>query len=194
MCALVKPKDVPFETLSLQKRIEFVQELKECLGDEGRVVTRVVDLYSSLIDDIIYDICLSMHREMTTRCGVEGEGEEGGKTEKHKSKRSRACEDRGDMVDCGSMEKSEESMEAALAKAAIHFGTPKMLGVQMSGSKGAVDMFGNMIHPVALDQVVCPHCDRKVSSGRFAPHLEKCMGGGRQASRQAKLNTASVSR
>lgn len=191
MCALVKPKDVPFETLSLQKRIEFVQELKECLGDEGRVVTRVVDVYSSLIDDIIYDICLSMHREMTMECGEDGRGQ-GGK--KQKQKKSRVHDDKGDEVEGASIEKLEETMEEALAKAAIHFGTPKMLGVQMSGSKGAVDMFGNMIHPVALDQVTCPHCDRKVSSGRFAPHLEKCMGGGRQASRQAKLNTTSVSK
>jgi len=44
-----------------------------------------------------------------------------------------------------------------------------------------VDMFGNMIQPVSLDLVVCPNCARKVSSGRFAPHLEKCMGGGRQS-------------
>jgi hypothetical protein len=55
-----------------------------------------------------------------------------------------------------------------------------------SGSKGAVDMFGNMIQPVSLDLVDCPNCARKVSSGRFAPHLEKCMGGGRQSHKARK--------
>ena len=54
------------------------------------------------------------------------------------------------------------------------------------GSKGAVDMFGNMIQPVSLDLVDCPNCTRKVSSGRFAPHLEKCMGGGRQSQKASR--------
>jgi hypothetical protein len=80
-----------------------------------------------------------------------------------------------------------------IEQAALHFGSSTRLGIQMSGSKGAVDMFGNMIQPVALDQVDCPNCDRKISSGRFAPHLEKCMGGGRLAGRASKL-TSSVSR
>jgi SAGA-associated factor 11 len=64
----------------------------------------------------------------------------------------------------------------------------------MSGSKGAVDMFGNQVHPVALDQVGCPVCRRHVAAGRFAPHLEKCMGKGRQASRAAARPTSEAER
>ena len=79
-----------------------------------------------------------------------------------------------------------QSVEELVKQAALHYGSATILGVQMSGSKGAVDMFGNMIQPVALDHVLCPNCERKVSSGRFAPHLEKCMGGGRQAKSRVK--------
>ena len=63
--------------------------------------------------------------------------------------------------------------------------SPLVLGVQMGGSKGAVDMFGNHVQPIALEQVCCPNCGRNVAAGRFAPHLDKCMHGGRQASRAA---------
>jgi len=86
----------------------------------------------------------------------------------------------------------EDDPKKMIEKAALHFGTPNMLGVQMNGSKGAVDMFGNSIQPVALEQVDCPNCDRKIAAGRFAPHLEKCMGGGRQASRAAAARLATV--
>jgi hypothetical protein len=72
--------------------------------------------------------------------------------------------------------------------------TPTLLGVQMAGSKGAVDMFGNHIPAIALDQVACPICRRHVASGRFAPHLEKCMGKGRQASRAAARRISDTER
>ena len=165
--SLVKAKDIPHETLALQKRIEFVKDLKACLNDDSKLVTATVKLYSELIDDIINDVCLAVHRDIVL--GIEdsgrGDWEEEGGTQK---KRARDGE--------------EEDPDALLEKAALHYGTPKMLGVQMGGSKGAMDMFGNMIQPVALDQVSCPSCGRKIASGRFAPHLEKCMGlGGRQA-------------
>lgn len=164
--ALVKAKDIPHETLALQKRIEFVKDLKACLNDDSKLVTETVKLYSELIDDIINDVCLAVHRDIVL--GIEdssrGDGEHGETTKK----RARDGE--------------EDDPDALLEKAALHYGTPKMLGVQMGGSKGARDMFGNMIQPVALDQVSCPSCGRKIASGRFAPHLEKCMGlGGRQA-------------
>lgn len=84
--------------------------------------------------------------------------------------------------------KREETQEHA----AVALPSPLVLGVQMTGSKGAVDMFGNQVQPIALDQVACPVCQRQVAAGRFAPHLEKCMGKGRQASRAAtrRISTA----
>ena len=41
-------------------------------------------------------------------------------------------------------------------------------------------------------QVSCPNCNRKVAAGRFAPHLEKCMGRGRQASRAANKRLSTM--
>ncbi|WPT16132.1 SAGA-associated factor 11 [Picochlorum sp. SENEW3] len=163
--ALVKAKDIPHETLALQKRIEFVKDLKACLNDDSKLVTETVKLYSELIDDIINDVCLAVHRDIVL--GIEDSSR--GDREHGETTKKRARD-------------GEEDPDALLEKAALHYGTPKMLGVQMGGSKGARDMFGNMIQPVALDQVSCPSCGRKIASGRFAPHLEKCMGlGGRQA-------------
>lgn len=49
-----------------------------------------------------------------------------------------------------------------------------------------VDVFGNIIQPIALDPVICPNCTRKIAAGRFAPHLDKCTGRGRLASRVAQ--------
>ncbi|KAF0925764.1 hypothetical protein E2562_018424 [Oryza meyeriana var. granulata] len=49
------------------------------------------------------------------------------------------------------------------------------------GNKGAVDVFGQVLPAVAADLVDCMNCGRPVAAGRFAPHLEKCMGKGRKA-------------
>lgn len=58
--------------------------------------------------------------------------------------------------------------------------------LQPQGGKGGmVDIFGNAVPPIALDLVACPNCGRKVAAGRYAPHLDKCMGRGRVASRNA---------
>lgn len=37
----------------------------------------------------------------------------------------------------------------------------------------------------------CPHCERTLAAQRFAPHLEKCMGMGRNSSRIASKRIAS---
>ena len=34
-------------------------------------------------------------------------------------------------------------------------------------------------------ECVCPNCQRNLAASRFAPHLEKCMGMGRNSSRIA---------
>lgn len=46
------------------------------------------------------------------------------------------------------------------------------------------DVFGQQ--PVKKQQeCVCPNCSRTLAANRFAPHLEKCMGMGRNSSRIA---------
>uniref|UniRef100_U5EXZ8 SAGA-associated factor 11 homolog n=1 Tax=Corethrella appendiculata TaxID=1370023 RepID=U5EXZ8_9DIPT len=51
------------------------------------------------------------------------------------------------------------------------------------------DVFGSTTTKKALD-CSCPNCDRLVSASRFAPHLEKCMGMGRNSSRIASRRIA----
>ncbi|XP_023938791.2 SAGA-associated factor 11 homolog isoform X2 [Bicyclus anynana] len=57
------------------------------------------------------------------------------------------------------------------------------------------DVFGFSILKKTPDaNCSCPNCDRPVSATRFAPHLEKCMGMGRNSSRIASRRIASNSR
>ncbi|KAK3135837.1 hypothetical protein QOZ80_5BG0424020 [Eleusine coracana subsp. coracana] len=49
------------------------------------------------------------------------------------------------------------------------------------GGKGGVDVFGQTHPAIAADVVECMNCGHPVVAGRFAPHLEKCMGKGRKA-------------
>ena len=52
-----------------------------------------------------------------------------------------------------------------------------------------VDVFGQ---PPTKKQFecVCPNCQRNMAASRFAPHLEKCMGMGRNSSRIASRRQA----
>jgi len=43
-------------------------------------------------------------------------------------------------------------------------------------------------------ECVCPNCQRNMAASRFAPHLEKCMGMGRNSSRLASRRIASATR
>ncbi|KAL0819478.1 hypothetical protein ABMA28_007582 [Loxostege sticticalis] len=57
------------------------------------------------------------------------------------------------------------------------------------------DVFGFSILKKTPDSnCSCPNCERPVSATRFAPHLEKCMGMGRNSSRIASRRIASNSR
>lgn len=53
------------------------------------------------------------------------------------------------------------------------------------------DIFGISTAKKPMD-CTCPNCDRPVSAARFAPHLEKCMGMGRNSSRIASRRLAST--
>jgi SAGA-associated factor 11 len=61
----------------------------------------------------------------------------------------------------------------------------------------AVDVFGQVISTMlgvpALKkqpECICPNCQRNLAASRFAPHLEKCMGMGRNSSRLASRRLA----
>ena len=57
------------------------------------------------------------------------------------------------------------------------------LPTEVIDSEG-LDVFGQtpLKKPV---ECVCPNCQRNMAASRFAPHLEKCMGMGRNSSRIA---------
>ena len=61
--SLVKAKDMPYETACLEKRIQFVHTLKSVLG-RNSLISQTVELYTDLIEDILYDVCLDVHRDI----------------------------------------------------------------------------------------------------------------------------------
>eukprot|EP00775_Hariotina_reticulata_P004426 gene4426-4679_t len=50
----------------------------------------------------------------------------------------------------------------------------------LPGVKGPTDVFGQAHPGTAIDVVICMNCGRKAQAGKFAYHLEKCLGKGRQ--------------
>ncbi|GLU11907.1 hypothetical protein SLE2022_286250 [Rubroshorea leprosula] len=62
-------------------------------------------------------------------------------------------------------------------------------------SKYVVDIFGQAHPPVATEIFECMNCGRSVMAGKFAPHLEKCMGKGRKARlKMTRSSTAAQNR
>ncbi|CAM9846901.1 unnamed protein product, partial [Bubo scandiacus] len=45
-----------------------------------------------------------------------------------------------------------------------------------------VDIFGQVYNQWKNKECVCPNCSRSIAASRFAPHLEKCLGMGRNSS------------
>lgn len=48
-----------------------------------------------------------------------------------------------------------------------------------------LDVFGQVFNQWKNKECVCPNCNRSIAASRFAPHLEKCLGMGRNSSRIA---------
>lgn len=64
-----------------------------------------------------------------------------------------------------------------------------------TNGKYVVDIFGQT-HPTVANEIFdCMNCGRSIAAGRFAPHLEKCMGKGRKARlKVTRSSTAAQSR
>ncbi|KAL8150916.1 hypothetical protein V2J09_020724, partial [Rumex salicifolius] len=60
-----------------------------------------------------------------------------------------------------------------------------------ANGKYVIDMFGQNHPTVATEVFDCMNCGRSIAAGRFAPHLEKCMGKGRKA--RLKVTRSSTS-
>lgn len=54
-----------------------------------------------------------------------------------------------------------------------------------------VDIFGQVYNQWKNKECVCPNCSRSIAASRFAPHLEKCLGMGRNSSRIANRRCSS---
>lgn len=53
-------------------------------------------------------------------------------------------------------------------------------------TRPGADIFGNCYAANNLPSYECVNCHKMVAAGRYAPHLEKCLGlAGRQSSRVA---------
>ncbi|KAK3441974.1 SAGA-associated factor 11 isoform X1 [Eucalyptus grandis] len=61
-----------------------------------------------------------------------------------------------------------------------------------TNSKYVVDIFGQT-HPAVANEIFdCMNCGRSIMAGRFAPHLEKCMGKGRKARLKAARSSTTA--
>lgn len=58
-------------------------------------------------------------------------------------------------------------------------------------SEKGLDVFGQLPMKKQVE-CVCPNCNRNIAASRFAPHLEKCMGMGRNSSRIASRRIANA--
>ncbi|KAF7816139.1 SAGA-associated factor 11-like protein [Senna tora] len=76
------------------------------------------------------------------------------------------------------LEEEEEELKLS-AQARVRVADPSNSN-EVNG-KYVVDIFGQTHPPVANEIFSCMNCGRSIMAGRFAPHLEKCMGKGRKA-------------
>ncbi|KAL0457344.1 UNVERIFIED_CONTAM: SAGA-associated factor 11 [Sesamum latifolium] len=61
-----------------------------------------------------------------------------------------------------------------------------------ANGKYVVDIFGQTHPPIANEIFECMNCGRAIMAGRFAPHLEKCMGKGRKARLKSTRSTTAA--
>ncbi|KAL3641952.1 hypothetical protein CASFOL_012767 [Castilleja foliolosa] len=88
-------------------------------------------------------------------------------------------------------EEEEELRLSAEARARARASDPSHSG-ETNNSKYIVDIFGQNHPPIANEIFECMNCNRSIMAGRFAPHLEKCMGKGRKARLKSTRSTAAA--
>ncbi|KAL5164447.1 SAGA-associated factor 11 [Glycine soja] len=76
------------------------------------------------------------------------------------------------------LEEEDEELKLS-AQARVRVADPS--NSNEANGKYVVDIFGQTHPPVANEIFDCLNCGRSIMAGRFAPHLEKCMGKGRKA-------------
>lgn len=92
----------------------------------------------------------------------------------------------------------ERSMEEAAVEAAAASSSDDddddSSEANRSRGDGTGDIFGTTNQMVKKMDCDCPHCQRNLSASRLAPHLEKCMGMGRNSSRVASQRIANIAK
>ncbi|KAE8710878.1 BAG domain-containing family protein [Hibiscus syriacus] len=87
------------------------------------------------------------------------------------------------------LEEEEEEMSLS-AQARARVSDPSNNGE--TNGKHVVDIFGQTYPSVASKIFECMNCGRSIAAGRFAPHLETCMGTGRKARLKVTRSTTSA--
>ncbi|XP_047323918.1 SAGA-associated factor 11 [Impatiens glandulifera] len=89
-------------------------------------------------------------------------------------------------------EDEEEELKLS-SQARVKAADPTSNSADTTSSKYVVDIFGQTHPPVANEIFECMNCGRSIMAGRFAPHLEKCMGKGRKARLKATTRSSGSS-
>ncbi|KAL5974978.1 SAGA-associated factor [Asimina triloba] len=84
------------------------------------------------------------------------------------------------------LEEEEEELRLS-AQARVRVADPS--NSEEANGKYVVDIFGQTHPAVASEIFECMNCGRSIMAGRFAPHLEKCMGKGRKARMKSTRST-----
>jgi len=125
------------------------------------------EVFDELVDDAILGLAFEVHRSVKTGAYLLGEIDE---------------------TDINS--KTSTGTNTSIAQAS-----------QIGHNSYALDVFGQTVSntsgvpPLKKQcECVCPNCQRNLAASRFAPHLEKCMGMGRNSSRIASRRLATSSK
>lgn len=87
--------------------------------------------------------------------------------------------------------KEEEEFRASMEARSL-LADPSSSNSGENNSKHTVDIFGQT-HPAIAGEIFnCMNCGRPIVAGRFAPHLEKCMGKGRNTRLKSTRNNTSL--
>lgn len=150
----------------LKRRIAHAKRLKPMFEEPGSTASQMVCAYSLLLDLVMWDVAQEVHREA--------------KTADMSSQRrpSTSGQQRKQGAPALTAEPAAPKAEAATAPSTL---PPHPL----PGRAPGLDIFGQAHPSTATELVTCQHCKRQTAAGKFAPHLQKCLGKDRAASRVA---------
>lgn len=149
------------DNTKLEVRLQFAACLPGCVRrvDCLCVQALVHDIYSELVEDACLGLCFEVHR---------------------------AVKQGYFFLD----EMDQESMKE-FGRSRKLFTSLLLLGLIFSNllpeivDQPGVDIFGQVYNQWKNKECECPNCKRLIAASRFAPHLEKCLGMGRNSSRIA---------